>query len=127
MIERAEEARPRSEIVWVALYSGPVLLLMLRGHRTHYLVATANGEWDTLICRVPVSAKPIMAKAPISMQIVINRPLGSLILGERRARRLVERRAPCNKGESGPFQPIARAATSDARQRPPGALFRAGG
>ncbi len=29
MIERAEEARPRSEIVWVALYSGLVLLLML--------------------------------------------------------------------------------------------------
>jgi hypothetical protein len=29
IIERAEEARPRSEIVWVALYSGSVLLLML--------------------------------------------------------------------------------------------------
>jgi hypothetical protein len=29
MMERAEEARPRSEIVWVALYSGLVLLLML--------------------------------------------------------------------------------------------------
>jgi hypothetical protein len=29
MIERAEEARPRSEIVWVALYSGLVLLLMV--------------------------------------------------------------------------------------------------
>jgi hypothetical protein len=29
MIERADEARPRSEIVWVALYSGLVLLLML--------------------------------------------------------------------------------------------------
>ena len=29
MIERAEEAGPRSEIVWVALYSGLVLLLML--------------------------------------------------------------------------------------------------
>jgi hypothetical protein len=29
MIERAEEARPRSEIVWVALYSVLVFLLML--------------------------------------------------------------------------------------------------
>jgi hypothetical protein len=29
MIERAEEARPRSEIVWIALYSVLVLLLML--------------------------------------------------------------------------------------------------
>jgi hypothetical protein len=28
MIERAEEARPRSEIVWVALYSILVFLLM---------------------------------------------------------------------------------------------------
>jgi len=37
-----------------------------------YLVRAATGDWDTLICRVPVSAKPIMARAPISMQIVIN-------------------------------------------------------
>jgi hypothetical protein len=29
MIERAEEARPHSEIVWVALYSVLILLLML--------------------------------------------------------------------------------------------------
>jgi hypothetical protein len=45
-------------------------------------VTTATGEWDTLICRVPVSAKPIMAKARTSMQIVINRSRSSLILGE---------------------------------------------
>jgi hypothetical protein len=54
-----------------------------RGHRTHYFVTTTTGAWDTLICRVPVSAKPIMAKAPISMQIAINRPLGSLILANK--------------------------------------------
>jgi hypothetical protein len=29
VIERAQEARPRSEIVWVALYSVLVFLLML--------------------------------------------------------------------------------------------------
>ncbi len=43
-------------------------------------MTTATGEWDTLICSVPVSAKPIMAKAATSMQIVINRSLRSLIL-----------------------------------------------
>ena len=32
---------------------------------------TSLGEWDTLICRVPVSARPIMTTAPASMQIVI--------------------------------------------------------
>jgi hypothetical protein len=32
---------------------------------------------------VPLSAKPIMATAPISMQIAINRPLGSLILANK--------------------------------------------
>jgi hypothetical protein len=91
MIERAEEARPRSEIVWVALYSVLVFLLMLAwidvpawrqgSSDASYLVTTATGEWDTLICRVPVSTKPIMAKAPTSMQIVINRSRSSLILG----------------------------------------------
>jgi hypothetical protein len=44
-----------------------------------YLARTATGEWDTLIWRAPVSAKPIMARAPISMQIVINWLLRSLI------------------------------------------------
>ena len=36
------------------------------------------GERDTFICKVPVSAKPIMARAPISMHIVINWLLRSL-------------------------------------------------
>src|SRR5215813_12187699 len=36
------------------------------------------GEWDTLICRVPVSARPIIPTAAASIQIVINRLLGSL-------------------------------------------------
>ena len=57
-----------------------------------YLVTTATGEWVTLICRVPVSAKPIMAKAPTSMQIVINRSLSSLILDKERA-------PACSNGE----------------------------
>jgi hypothetical protein len=45
-----------------------------------YLAATATGERDTLICKVPVSAKPIRARAPISMQVVINWLLRSLIV-----------------------------------------------
>ena len=64
-------------------------------------MTTATGEWDTLICSVPVSAKPIMAKAPTSMQIVINRSLRSLILATE-AHRLVERRGG-NKGERALF------------------------
>src|SRR5215475_5316200 len=36
------------------------------------------GEWDTLICRVPVSARPIMTMALANMQIVISRLLRSL-------------------------------------------------
>jgi hypothetical protein len=38
------------------------------------------GEWDTLICRVPVSTRPIMTTAPASMQIVINRLLRLLCI-----------------------------------------------
>jgi hypothetical protein len=52
--------------------------------RFSYLVTTATGTRGALTCRTPVSTKPIMAKAPTSMQIVINRLLGSLIFGERR-------------------------------------------
>jgi hypothetical protein len=51
-----------------------------------YLATTATGERDTLICKVPVSAKPIIARAPISMQIVIKWLLRSLI-AEQKARR----------------------------------------
>src|SRR5215475_5892126 len=36
------------------------------------------GEWDTLICRVPVSARPIMTMALANMQIVISPLLRSL-------------------------------------------------
>jgi len=45
----------------------------------HFMAIWATGERDTLNCRVPVSTKPIIASAPTSMQIVINRPLRSLI------------------------------------------------
>jgi hypothetical protein len=45
----------------------------------HFMAIWATGERDTLICRVPVSTKPIMASAPTSVEIVINRPLRSLI------------------------------------------------
>jgi hypothetical protein len=50
---------------------------------TSYLATTAIGARNALMCRVPLSAKPIMATAPISMQIAINRPLGSLILANK--------------------------------------------
>jgi hypothetical protein len=71
-----------------------------RDHRTHsYLVTTATGEWVTLICRVPVSAKPIMAKAPTSMQIVINRSLSSLILHKEGAAAWSNGEPPATKGE----------------------------
>jgi hypothetical protein len=60
-------------------------------------VTTATGEWVTLICRVPVSAKPIMAKAPTSMQIVINRSLSSLILDKERAAAWSNGEPPDNK------------------------------
>jgi hypothetical protein len=36
------------------------------------------GEWDTLVCRVPVSARPIVTTALANMQIAINRLLRSL-------------------------------------------------
>jgi len=87
-----------------------------RGHRTHYLVTTTTGEWDTLICRVPVSAKPIMAKAPISMQIVINRSLGSLILAKK-GPPLGGTASPLQKERVLSFLRIARAATSDGPSR----------
>jgi hypothetical protein len=49
------------------------------------------GEWDTLICSVPVSTRPIMTTAPASMQIVINRLLRSFCITK--GPPLVERRA----------------------------------
>jgi hypothetical protein len=72
-------------------------------HELHSHVTTTTGEWDTLICRVPVSAKPIMAKAPISMQKVINRPLGSLILAKKGATAWWNGEPPTTKGESALF------------------------
>src|SRR5262249_62028072 len=38
------------------------------------------GERDTLICNVPVRARPIMTAAPTSMQIAINRLLRSFCI-----------------------------------------------
>jgi len=67
---------------------GFVAALPGAGHRAR----TATGEWDTLICRVPVSTRPIMTTAPASMQIVINRLLRSLCITK--GPPLVERRAP---------------------------------
>jgi hypothetical protein len=95
------------------------------GKRTHYLVTTATGEWDTLICRVPVSAKPIMAKAPISMQIVINRSLGSLILAKKRAPAWWNGEPPTTERESALF--LADRPRGHKRRpvkRPLSALFR---
>src|SRR5439155_5303612 len=48
-----------------------------------HLATNTTGGRNAVICRVPLSAKPIMATAPISMQIAINRPLGSLILANK--------------------------------------------
>jgi hypothetical protein len=45
----------------------------------HFVATCATGK--RLICKVPLSAKPIMVRAPTSMQIVITRLLRSLILG----------------------------------------------
>jgi hypothetical protein len=46
---------------------------------SHCATTATTGEWATLICRVPVSAKPIMVMAPMNMQIAMNWPLRSLI------------------------------------------------
>jgi hypothetical protein len=45
----------------------------------HFVATCATGK--RLICKVPLNARPIMARAPTSMQIVITRLLRSLILG----------------------------------------------
>jgi hypothetical protein len=45
----------------------------------HFVATCATGK--RLICKVPLSARPIMARAPTSMQIVITRLLRSLIRG----------------------------------------------
>jgi hypothetical protein len=44
----------------------------------HFVATCATGK--RLICKVPLSAKPIMVRAPTSMQIIITRLLRSLIL-----------------------------------------------
>jgi hypothetical protein len=88
-------------------------------------VTTTTGEWDTLICRVPVSAKPIMAKAPISMQIVINQSLGSLILAKKGAPPWWNGEPPTTEGESALF--LADRPRGHKRRpvkRPLSALFR---
>jgi hypothetical protein len=73
------------------------------------------GEWDTLICRVPVSASPIMTRALANIQIVINRLLRSLCITK--GPPLVERRAPPTKGESTQSPGWAQASPSEARLR----------
>ena len=45
----------------------------------HFVTTCATGK--RLICKVPLSARPIMVRAPTSMQIVITRLLRSLIFG----------------------------------------------
>src|SRR5262244_2843543 len=74
---------------------------------------TSLGEWDTLICRVPVSARPIMTRALANIQIVINRLLRSLCITK--GPPLVERRAPPTKGESTRSPEWAQASPSEAR------------
>src|SRR5215510_12162934 len=74
-----------------------------------------KGEWDTLICRVPVSAKPIMTRALANIQIVINRLLRSLCITK--GPPLVERRAPPTKGESTRSPGWAQASPSEPRLR----------
>ena len=72
------------------------------------------GEWDTLICKVPVSARPIMTRALANIQIVINRLLRSLCITK--GPPLVERRAPPTKGN---IYSIARMGTSEPVRAPP--------
>jgi hypothetical protein len=71
------------------------------------------GEWDTLICRVPVSTRPIMTTAPASMQIVINRLLRLLCITK--GPPLVERGAHRQRE----IYSIAQMGTSESVRRPP--------
>ena len=66
------------------------------------------GEWDTLICTVPVSARPIMTRALANIQIVINRLLRSLCITN--GPPLVETASPTGKGK---IYSIARMGTSE--------------
>src|SRR6516165_4444553 len=75
------------------------------------------GEWDTLICRVPVSARPIMTRALANIQIVINRLLRSLCITK--GPPLVERRAPPTKAESTRSPGWAQASRQEAQLRCP--------
>src|SRR5262249_57044252 len=75
------------------------------------------GEWDTLICRMPVSARPIMTRALANIQIVINRLLRSLCITK--GPPLVERRAPPTKRESTRSPGWAQASRQEAQLRRP--------
>jgi hypothetical protein len=81
----------------------------LRKTDSHCATTATTGEWATLICRMPVSAKLIMVTAPMNMQIAMNWLLRSLI--ETKARRW-KRRAPPTKGEVL-FYPIGGVGTSE--------------
>ena len=70
------------------------------------------GEWDTLICRVPVSARPIITRALANIQIVINRLLRSRCINPP----LVETASPTGKGR---IYSIARMSTSEPARAPP--------
>src|SRR6516225_8931382 len=72
------------------------------------------GEWDTLICRVPVSARPIMTRALANIQIVINRLLRSLCITK--GPPLVETASPTGKGR---IYSIARMSISEPARAPP--------
>jgi hypothetical protein len=67
--------------VFLSVSSGELRAGRCARAASHCPTTATTGEWDILICRVPVSKKPIMARAPISMKIVINWLLRSLILG----------------------------------------------
>src|SRR5262249_44498802 len=84
----------------------------LRGPAHHFVARRVTGDRSTLICRVPVSTRPIMTRALANIQIVINRLLRSLCITK--GPPLVERRAPPTKGESTRLPGWAQA----SRQRP---------
>src|SRR5262249_27813814 len=70
----------------------------LRGPANPFLTGWGDRGRGHLLCRVPVSTRPIMTRALANIQIVINRLLRSLCITKDPP--LVERRAPPTKGES---------------------------
>ena len=87
----------------------------LRGPANHFVTSCVTGDRSTLICRVPVSTRPIMTSALANIQIVINRLLRSLCITK--GPPLVETASPTDRGRIYSIAGWAQASPSEPRLR----------